>query len=114
MYILCDIGLHGSAAEKLADAAADFTRDELGIAAVCLLDHLQLLKQIESKCPETIPALQKQMHRLYRFLCKQQSVDNETRSWLAASDKLLPTTMGLLRRAVYRQDHDGRSVRQRI
>lgn len=97
MYILYDIGLRGAAAEKLADAAADFTRDELGIAAVCLLDHFQLLKQIESQCPETIPALQKQMHRLYRFLCKQQSVDNETRSWLAASDKLLPTTMGLLR-----------------
>lgn len=97
LYVLFDIGLEGTAAEKLADAAADFTRDELGIAAVCLLDHFQLLTRVESLCPETIPALQEQMPRLYAYLCKHQLAANETRSWLARSDKLLPVTMGLMR-----------------
>lgn len=97
MYVLYDVGLRVAAAKKLADAATDFTRDELGIAAVCLLDHPKLLKQIESHRPETIPALQEQMPRLYPFLCRLQSPANETRSWLAASEKLLPSTMGLLR-----------------
>lgn len=97
MYVLCDIELPDAAASKLAEAATTFKRDELGIAAICLLDHPNLLKQIESRCPEAISALQDHISRLYPFLCKHQSVDNEARAWLAASDKLLPITMGLLR-----------------
>jgi hypothetical protein len=97
MYVLCDIGIPSAAAERLAGAAAEFTPDELGVAAVCLLEYPILLKRIEAQRPETFSGLQNEMPRLYSFLCKHQSADNETRSWLAAHDKLLPATMGSLR-----------------
>jgi hypothetical protein len=98
LYVLCDIGLTDPTANKLAEAATDFNERELGIAAVCLLDHPQLLKQLEKQRPETVSALQEQLPRLYQHLCKHQYAANETRFWLEESGDLLPVTMGLLRK----------------
>lgn len=97
MYLLCDLELSDLAAKRLADLAPDFSSEELGIAAVCLLEHPALLKQVADKRPDTIAALQKHSRRLYEFLCRHPSDAREIRAWLAASDKLLPVSMGLLR-----------------
>jgi hypothetical protein len=96
LYILYDLKLGKQAAEKLAEASAEFNREELAIAAVSLLEYPQLLKRLETKKPETATALQDQLSRLSVFMCEHHGSGHETLLWLAESEQLLPTTMALL------------------
>ena len=93
---LADVTLSEEAAENLASRTGTLSEDQLGIAAVCLLEHPKLLRRIEQDRPEIVEALQRYKLRLFSFLCDHQNDDHETVAWLSASDQLHPLTMAWL------------------
>ncbi|MGB7344471.1 MAG: hypothetical protein WBD20_09680 [Pirellulaceae bacterium] len=96
LYVLFDIGLTDEAADALAEAAINFSDDDLAIAAICLLDFPEKLKALQASRPELIAGLERHRARLLPYLCMHQYEPNATRDWLASAMDLPPNIMGML------------------
>lgn len=96
LYVLCDIGLTDSAADALAGAADQFSKEGLGVVAISLIEFPSHLKLLHKKRPELMSSLAKHQARLFPYLCKHQYEPNATRDWLASIEGLPANIMGML------------------
>ncbi len=96
MYALCDIVLTKDAAETLAAKAKDVTKEQAGIVAMALLYFPDELRSLSVQHPSLAESLEDHSARLFPFLCRHQSKDNPTRTWLASQESLPPNIMGML------------------
>lgn len=96
MYVLCEIGLTKDAAETLVANAKVLTKDQVGIVAMALLEYPDELRSLSMQHPNLAESLGHHSARLFPFLCRHQSKDNPTRTWLASQESLPPNVMGML------------------
>lgn len=98
LSILFRITLTDAVVEKLLDAAARYSREELGDVATHLLERPAALKRLVAARPDTISALEGglNLHIVHSHLCESQTKPSEVRELLLAAPQLRPLTMGLL------------------
>lgn len=97
MYSLCEIGMHEDDAGAFVSRAGRMTKSEASIATILLLNSPNAFKSYCARDPKWMELLEAQDVRLFRFLCKHQYDDNDTRDWIASAESLPANIMGMLR-----------------